>query len=216
MGPVGEMTAIERAVARGEIQQLVFAYADAVDRRDLDLLASLYRPDARFGEFGDGAPGARAFFAESLSRIGIAVLLVANHQIEFDPGTTERGGGCDRLEARGTVWTHGFIDDAEEGFIQQLIKYEDLYVRIDGEWKFTRRRHLLWLGWRHDEPDPLAQQPADWPDKQTGLGSVPYDDGHWQRFWTPTQARRAAARHPGSAPRASAAGFQSRDPHRST
>ena len=74
-----EMTAVERVVARDEIRQLAFAYADAVDRRDLDLLASLYRPDARFGQYGEGASGARAFFADSLSQIGIAVLLVANH-----------------------------------------------------------------------------------------------------------------------------------------
>ena len=184
VGFVGEMTAIERAVARDEIRQLAFAYADAVDRRDLDLLASLYRPDARFGQYGEGADGARAFFAESLSEIGIAVLLVANHLIEFDQGSAGDSIGSDAPTARGTVWAHGFIDDGAEGLIQQLIKYEDRYVRIEGIWKFTRRRHLLWLGWRHDEPDPLAQEPANWPKKQIGLGSIPYDDEHWQEFWS--------------------------------
>lgn len=179
-----EMTAITQAVARDEIRQLAFAYADAVDRRDLDLLASLFRPDARFGTHGEGAGGARAFFAEALSQIGMAVLLVANHLIEFDPQAdsndpSDSGGPT----ARGTVWTHGFIDDGNEGFIQQLIKYEDRYIRVDGVWKFTNRRHLLWLGWRHDEPDPLAQAAANWPDRQIGLGSIPYDDKHWQEFW---------------------------------
>ncbi len=174
-----EMTAIEQTVARDEIRQLAFTYADAVDRRDLDLLVSLYRPDARFGQHGEGAGGARAFFAESLSQIGMAVLLVANHLIEFDE-KTDSGTPT----ARGTVWAHGFIDDGAEGLIQQLIKYEDRYVRIDGVWKFTRRRHLLWLGWRHDEPDPLAQEPANWPEKQIGLGSIPYDDERWLQFWS--------------------------------
>ena len=181
-----ELTAIEKVVARDEIRQLAFAYADAVDRRDLDLLASLYRPDARFGQYGVGASGAQAFFADSLSQIGIAVLLVANHLIEFDPMST--GGASSDSgapTARGTVWAHGYIDDGDEGFIQQLIKYEDRYVRVDGVWKFTRRRHLLWLGWRHDETNPLAQAPANWPDKQIGLGSIPYDDEHWQEFWSP-------------------------------
>ncbi len=182
---MGEMTAIERAVARDEIRQLAFAYADAIDRRDLDLLASLYRPDARFGEYGEGAEAARAFFAESLGEIGIAVLLVANHLIEFDQTSTSAGScDSDAVTAGGTVWVHGFIDDCAEGLIQQLIKYEDRYVRIEGVWKFTRRRHLLWLGWRHAEPEPLAQEPANWPDRQIGLGSIPYDDEHWLQFWS--------------------------------
>lgn len=186
---MGEMAAIERAVARDEIRQLAYAYADAVDRRDLDLLASLYRPDARFGPYGEGADGARAFFAESLREIGIAVLLVANHLIEFDPPSAAGPAAGESIDsgaatARGTVWAHGFIDDGAEGLIQQLIKYEDRYVQVEGVWKFTRRRHLLWLGWRHNEPEPLAQEPADWPQRQIGVGSIPYDDAHWHQFWS--------------------------------
>ncbi len=76
------------------------------------------------------------------------------------------------------------IDDHDEGFIQQLIKYDDRYVRVDGEWRFTRRRHFLWLGWRHGEDAPLAQPPANWPERQVGLGSIPYDDPAWQEFWS--------------------------------
>lgn len=167
------MSAIDRVVATEEIRRLAYRYADALDRRDLDALASLFRPDARFGVHGDGPAACRAFFRESLAEIGIAVLLVANHLIEFD----------DADHATGTVWTHGFIDDHDEGFIQQLIKYDDRYVRVDGEWRFTRRRHFLWLGWRHTEPAPLAQPPARWPERQVGLGSIPYDDPAWKEFW---------------------------------
>jgi SnoaL-like protein len=175
---VGELSPVEKVIARDEIRQLAYRYADAVDRRDLELLASLYRPDARFGSHGDGPDGARAFFADSLGRIGMAVLLVANHLIDFD----------DADNATGTVWTHGFIDDGGpggggDGLVQQLIKYDDRYVRVDGEWRFTRRRHFLWLGWRHDEADPLGQAPANWPDRQIGVGSIPYDDPAWREFW---------------------------------
>jgi len=168
------MSAIERLVASDEIRRLAYRYADALDRRDLDLLVSLYRPNARFGPHGEGPEACRAFFSESLAEIGISVLLVANHLIEFE----------DADHATGTVWTHGFIDDHSEGFIQQLIKYDDRYVRIDGEWLFTRRRHFLWLGWNHGDPTPLAQAPANWPERQIGLGSIPYDDPAWQEFWS--------------------------------
>lgn len=170
------MSPAEELVARDEIRRLALRYADAVDRRDIDLLVSLYRPDARFGEHGIGPGAARVFFEESLAGVGIAVLLVANHLIEFDP--------ADPDEATGTVWAHGFVDDRDEGFIQQLIRYDDRYVRVDGRWCFTRRRHELWLGWRHDEPDPLGQPPAAWPERQIGLGSRPYDDPTWQQFWS--------------------------------
>lgn len=167
------MSAIDRLIATDEIRRLAYRYADALDRRDLDELVSLYRPDARFGEHGEGPDACRAFFRESLAEIGLAVLLVANHLVDFD----------DADNATGTVWTHGFIDDHGEGFIQQLIKYDDRYVRVDGEWRFTRRRHFLWLGWKHDESAPLAQAPANWPERQIGLGSMPYDDPAWQEFW---------------------------------
>lgn len=168
-----EMSAVERLVATEEIRRLAYRYADAVDRRDIDTLVSLYRPDARFGPHGDGPAGGRAFFTQSLAEVGVAVLLVANHLVEFD----------DADNATGTVWTHGFIDDHTEGFIQQLIKYDDRYVRVDGEWRFTRRRHHLWLGWRHGDPAPLDQPPAEWPTRQIGIGTVPYDDPAWREFW---------------------------------
>lgn len=170
----GTPGAIERVIATEEIRRLVYLYADAVDRRDLDQLASLYRSDARFGPYGEGPEACRAFFADSLAEIGIAVLLVANHLIDFE----------DADHATGTVWAHGYIDDHSEGFIQQLIKYDDRYARIDGEWRFTRRRHFLWLGWKHGDSVPLTQEPAEWPRRQVGLGSIPYDDPAWQEFWS--------------------------------
>lgn len=167
------MSAIDRVVATDEIRRLAYRYADAVDRRDVDALASLYRADARFGTHGEGPDACRAFFRESLAEIGIAVLLVANHLVDFE----------DSDNATGTVWAHGFIDDHHDGFIQQLIKYDDRYVREEGEWRFTRRRHFLWLGWKHGEPSPLTQAPAVWPERQIGVGSIPYDDPAWQEFW---------------------------------
>lgn len=167
-----DVTALFEVVARDRIRQLAYRYADAVDRRDIDLLVSLFAPDASFGSWGTGPSACRRLSEASLARIGVAVLLVANHLIDFD----------DPDNAKGTVWCHGHIDDHQEGWIEQLIKYEDRYVRRDGVWLFARRRHLLWYGMA-TLASPLGQEPADWPKRQVGRGSIPYDDPSWQQFW---------------------------------
>lgn len=170
-GPDG-LTAIERAVHRDEIGQLAYRYAAALDRRDVDGLAELFAPDADFGPAGRGPDGARVSFDRSLRDVGVAVLLVANHLIDFDDAT----------HARGQVWCRGYIDDHREGFIEQMIQYRDRYVRVDDAWRFVGRRHLLWYGVATAE-SPLDQPDADWPTRQVGRGSVPYGDPSWQSFW---------------------------------
>ncbi len=167
------MLPIERVVARDEIRQLAYRYADAVDRRDIDLMVSLYAPDARFGAYGSGPDACRRLSEESLAQVGVAVLMVTNHLIDFD----------DSLHAHGSVWCHAHVDDRAEGFIEQLIKYDDRYVFIGGRWLFARRRHLLWYGVATNNA-PLDQPPADWPTRQVGKGSIPYDDPSWQAFWS--------------------------------
>ncbi len=204
------MTPLERVVARDEIRQLAYRYADAVDRRDIDLMVSLFAPDARFGSYGTGAEACRKLSEESLSQVGVAVLLVANHIIDFDvdepvrldrlvdagsasgapstgpgaasPAESDAAGDTGSRSASGSVWCLGLVDDHQEGFIEQLIKYEDSYVRVGGQWLFARRRHLLWYGtprW----VSPLDQEPAKWPRSQVGRGSIPHSDPSWQAFW---------------------------------
>ncbi|MGI9600533.1 MAG: nuclear transport factor 2 family protein [Acidimicrobiales bacterium] len=166
------LTAVERVVARDEIRQLVYRYAQAIDRRDIEGLADLFGPDVDFGEAGRGPAGARAVFDTSLREIGVAVLLVGNHIIDFD----------DRDHARGEVWCRGYIDDHEAGFIEQMIQYRDRYALVDGSWRFDGRRHLLWYG-TTTSSNPLHQPDADWPRHQVGRGSVPYRETTWARFW---------------------------------
>ena len=166
------MTPVQRTVARDEIRQLAYRYADAVDRRDIDQMVSLFSPDARFGPYGTGPAACRRLSEESLAQVGVAVLMVANHIIEFD----------DPAHAHGSVWCHAHVEDHAEGFIEQLIKYDDQYVLADGRWLFAKRRHLLWYGVT-TPGSPLDQPPANWPASQTGRGSIPYDDPAWRAFW---------------------------------
>lgn len=162
---------IERVIARDEIRQLAYRYAFALDTRDIDLLVSLFVPDVRVGSGGTGHAALRAFWVESLRAIGVSILFVGNHLIDFDdPG-----------HARGTVYCRGQIQDGET-WIEQAILYRDTYERREGRWLFVRRIHELWYGVEAAER-PLAQDPANWPARHVGRGTVPDNIATWQAFW---------------------------------
>jgi hypothetical protein len=169
------MTPIERAVARDEIRQLACRYALAVDSRDMDLLCALFVPDVRVGPYGEGRDALRRSMEESLSAIGVSILLVGNHVIDFESES----------RARGIVYCQAQIEDdiASGGtWIEQAIQYRDTYERRDGEWLFVRRKHVLWYGTVMPS-SPLDQPAANWPESQVGRGTVPEDMPSWNAFW---------------------------------
>jgi hypothetical protein len=163
---------VTELLARNEIRELPYKYASAVESRDVDAMAELFSPSARFGSYGDGPDGLRRLMADSMSENLFAVILVANHLVEFD----------DDVHARGQVWAHCYAQERTAGFVEQLIKYEDDYEQVAGKWLFTRRRHRLWYGVAHAR-SPLEQNPADWPRSQIGVGDVPLDDPVFAAWW---------------------------------
>jgi ketosteroid isomerase-like protein len=165
------LTPVERSVARDEIRQLAFRYALAVDSRDIDLLVSLFVPDVKVGRTGEGRDALRHAFVESLSAIGVSILFVGNHVIDFS----------DADHATGVVYCRGQIQDGER-WIEQAIQYRDVYERREGEWLFVRRVHVLWYGVETAER-PLDQEPANWPQRHVGRGTVPEDMPTWRAFW---------------------------------
>ena len=166
-----QLTAIDRAVARDEIRQLAYRYAAAIEKRDVEAMVGLFVPHARFGTYGEGPDALRRLMLESMAGSVFAVILVANHLIEFD--------GRDR--AAGEVWAHCNAQTERDGFIEQLIKYEDRYVRHEGHWLFLHRRHRLWYGVARESP--LRQEAADWPTGQVGVGDVPLADARFLAWW---------------------------------
>lgn len=166
------MSDLERVVARDAIQQLAYRYAFAVDARDLDLLVSLFVPDVRVTREESGREAMRAFWVDSLREIGVSILFVGNHVIDFD----------DPDHARGVVYCRGQIQDGDR-WIEQAIQYRDRYEKRAGEWLFVRRQHVLWYGVETAER-PLDQPPANWPERHDGRGTVPEDLPSWEPFWS--------------------------------
>ena len=155
-------------MAREQIRQLVYRYSVAIADRDVDLMASLYVPDASFGSYGEGPAALREIMTATMGDMTFGVIMVANHLIEFD----------DDHRAHGEVWARCHAQNAE-GYYEQLIKYVDRYrLERNGDgasaWLFDHRRHLLWFG--EARQSPLEQPPADWPTRQVGVGRLALSD----------------------------------------
>ena len=159
-------------LSREEIRTLPLRYAAAIEARDVDAMANLFALSARFGEFGEGPDGLRRLMTGSLRDSLFAVILVANHLIDLQ----------DEDHATGQVWAHCYAQTGADGFVDQLIRYEDRYERVDGHWLFVHRRHRLWYGAAHDR-SPLAQAAANWPRSQVGVGDIPLADSDFVQWW---------------------------------
>ena len=162
---MSEPSGLDRLLALDEIRQLPLRYAVAIERRDVDAMATLFSPNAGFGPWGQGEEGLRALMGETMSSSIFAVILVANHLVDIDSADA----------AHGEVWARCYAQNDSEDFVEQLIRYEDTYERVDGRWLFLRRRHRLWFG-AAVPSSPLDQPPADWPARQVGVGDVPLAD----------------------------------------
>jgi hypothetical protein len=170
---MSEEARLDRLESIEAIRQLVARYALATDSRDLDALVGLFVDDVRVGADGRGREALREFFDRSLREVGVTILHVGNHIVDFADGD----------HARGVVYCRGEIQVGDRWVIQ-AIQYRDTYERRDGAWYFVRRQHLLWYGADLGE-SPLGLPPANWPERHTGTGELPEEWETWLRFWQP-------------------------------
>jgi ketosteroid isomerase-like protein len=170
--PAG-MGDVERLLAYEEIRQLAARYALAMDARDFAGLAELFVEDFRSWDGGVGRAALAQQFASAF-RAGkgghVGFTLIGGHVINL----------LDADRAHGTVHCLAELGD-EERWIRQAIAYEDAYERRDGRWYFAAREHHLFYG-VEDEPRPLRQPPAEWPQRIVGRGTVPYAWPSWRAF----------------------------------
>lgn len=125
--------------AREEIRSLVLRYCRAVDRRDFELLRSLYHPDAR-EDHGGMFCGSAADFIDRLPQLmapmDMTMHYVCNMLIE-----------CEDDRAEGEVYViavhrmRSAASDAEPRFLIGGGRYLDRYeCREDRLWRFAARR----------------------------------------------------------------------------
>jgi ketosteroid isomerase-like protein len=162
---------LDRLLAYEAIRQLVARYAVAVDARDIETLVNLFVDDVHAGSSGNGRAALRGSFESSLRGIGVSILNVGTHVIDF----------VGEDDATGVVYCKGEIQDGTR-WIHQAIVYEDQYRQKAGAWYFVRRKHRLFYG-AEVGTNPLGLPPADWPTRHDGWGTVPGEWDSWRRFW---------------------------------
>lgn len=126
---------VRRIEDREAIRRLVSLYTLAMDDRDMDLAARIFARDAVL-TYPGGSPLFRgrdaivAFYRERLAPTGPSFHFTHDQIVEWDDGDPDR--------ATGLVACHAETSGGGRQFIS-AIRYEDVYVREDGEWRFSRR-----------------------------------------------------------------------------
>jgi ketosteroid isomerase-like protein len=127
---------LEKLKAKDEIRDLVLLYCRGIDRKDIDLLHSLYTQDSTdlHGDFFQGSGKDYVdFFAQNLDRVPYLGHHVCNHLISVDGD-----------KAHGEVYALAIhiVSDGQGGFSEDIIcvRYLDNYRKENGQWRFARRR----------------------------------------------------------------------------
>ncbi len=189
---------VERIEAHLAIQQLAVRYAMAVDARDMDAWLGCFRPDVDAGRHGTGREALRRYIDPMVRRFYRSVHQICGHRIEL--------AGPDR--ATGAVYCRA-EHEVGDAWIVMAICYFDEYVRLDGEWFFSRRRERHWYA-ADVTRTPQSVGFTGWAG--SNVPALPGEFGSWARFWdgdvraTTLTGTTAGAAPVGPAPASPAAG----------
>ncbi|MEJ7935677.1 nuclear transport factor 2 family protein [Sphingobium sp. AN558] len=132
------MLALQEISDRLELQDLIYAYASAIDSRDFAKLNDIFAPNAHVDAIAFGGPvgdveALLAWIYEATPSIGGTHHMMANHQFVI---------AGDR--ATGRVMGYNPMDvPAKEGASRDVIVcglfYLDEYARISGSWRIASR-----------------------------------------------------------------------------
>ena len=132
---------IDRLESRYAIAELVAAYGRACDDHNMSLLMSLFTDDACMDTpsglmRADGSAAIRAMFEDVLATRGPSFHWSHDHTVSFDEEDPDL--------ASGLILSHA--ETSPGGVVSvAAMRYEDVYRREAGEWKFARRTlHFLY------------------------------------------------------------------------
>lgn len=124
---------------REEVCRVLYRYGEAVDRRDWDLLDTVFTPDAVADYAGaviTGLPDIRALMDAFNSGSGPSLHLFGNVVVDPD--------GPDAADARSSVRAFHQGAGSRAGLTYEAFgRYEDRLVRTAAGWRISRRRFVM-------------------------------------------------------------------------
>lgn len=160
-----DQDALATLIAKDKIRDLALLYSRGVDRKDIELLKSLYAKGATddHGKHYNGdAEGYLRFLEKSFPHMRYSGHHICNHLVSVDG---DRGEG----EVYALCWH--LIPDGKGGYLEDFmaVRYVDRYRRENGRWLFASR--VVSFDFRTARPVPapegLAPSPADDPSYAT-------------------------------------------------
>jgi hypothetical protein len=146
--------ALATLIAKDEIRELALLYSRGVDRKDPELLRSLYTKDGMdfHGKFFEGnAKDYVDFLERSMPHMPYSGHHVCNHLISVIDGET----------AEGEVWALAYhiLPDGKGGMVEdlQMVRYCDQYRKEDCCWKIAQRD--VEFDMRRTRPAPNVELP---------------------------------------------------------
>jgi hypothetical protein len=119
-----DQDALAVLIAKDEIRELAMLYSRGVDRKDPELLRSLYTKD--------GVDLHGKFLERSMPHMPYAGHHICNHLVSVDG---------DAGEGEVYALAYHIIPDGKGGLLEDLqaVRYVDRYRKEDGRWKFAKR-----------------------------------------------------------------------------
>jgi len=161
---------LDRMESIEAIRHLAYAYALAVDARDLDTLVALYVDDVRTGA-GTGRAALKTVFDRSLRQFTTSSHLVSNHVIEFIDQDNALGLVSCRIE-----------HEVGDQWVTMVSLYHDRYERRGGKW-YLRGRVPARLYATAEDDLPLGEQKLRWPGGTMMAGNFHDSLPSWHEFW---------------------------------
>lgn len=157
-----DSTALATLIAKDEIRELAMLYSRGVDRKDIELLRTLYAKDATddHGKHYSGdADGYLRFLEKSFPHMRYSGHHICNHLVCVDG---------DQGEGEVYALAYHLIPDGKGGVLEDFaaVRYIDRYRKEDGRWLFAKRvvsfdlRSVRPVPTPEEAPPPPAQDPS--------------------------------------------------------
>jgi uncharacterized protein (TIGR02246 family) len=131
--------AVSGIIDENALLELAYRYAQAVDRRDGDALASVFTEDgiiARPGSVWQGHEKLRGIIARLNTLYGSTLHTVRNQTAVIDGDTAQAETYCVAMHILNSA-------DEKRTRMDMGIRYQDSFVRQDGGWRFARRELIV-------------------------------------------------------------------------